>query len=142
MDEFEKLLEAEHVSVEHFVRFRLNTKADADDVLQEVFLAVCQKFPQLKNNEVINRTFAAQLRDTHCRYLATPRNDGDIRNYITFLDGDGFILKPITAALFPSSFWTKTERRSCGADTIVMIGLSIAIGNPGVNSCMKMTELL
>ena len=42
-------------------------------------------------NEVINRTFVAQLTDTHCRYLATLRNDGDIRNYITFLDGDEFM---------------------------------------------------
>ncbi len=40
--------------------------------------------------EVINRTFVAQLTDTHCRYLATLRNDGDVRNYITFLDGDAF----------------------------------------------------
>ncbi len=42
--------------------------------------------------EVINRTFVAQLTDTHCRYLATMRNDGDVRNYITFLDGDAFML--------------------------------------------------
>ena len=52
MEEFEKLLEAERVSVERFVRFRLNSKADADDVLQEVFLAACQKpphFPKGKN---------------------------------------------------------------------------------------------
>lgn len=41
--------------------------------------------------EVINRTFVAQLTDTHCRYLATMRTDGDIRNYITFLDGDAFM---------------------------------------------------
>ena len=41
--------------------------------------------------EVINRTFVAQLTDTHCRYLATLRNDGDVRNYITFLDGDEFM---------------------------------------------------
>lgn len=51
MDEFEKLLEAERVSVERFVRFRLNAKTDADDILQEVFLAAYQKFPQLKNKE-------------------------------------------------------------------------------------------
>ena len=43
-------------------------------------------------NDVIDRTFVAQLTDTHCRYLATLRNDGDIRNYITFLDGDEFLL--------------------------------------------------
>lgn len=51
MDEFEKMLEAERVSVERFVRFRLNSKADADDVLQEVYLAAYQKFSQLKNKE-------------------------------------------------------------------------------------------
>lgn len=43
-------------------------------------------------SEVINRTFVAQLTDTHCRYLATLRTDGDVRNYITFLDGDEFML--------------------------------------------------
>ncbi len=42
-------------------------------------------------NDLINRTFVAQLTDTHCRYLAALRNDGDIRNYITFLDGDEFM---------------------------------------------------
>ena len=41
--------------------------------------------------EVINRTFVAQLTDTHCRYLATMRTDGEVRNYITFLDGDEFM---------------------------------------------------
>ena len=41
--------------------------------------------------DVIHRTFVAQLTDTHCRYLATLRNDGDVRNYITFLDGDEFL---------------------------------------------------
>lgn len=51
MDEFDKLLEAEQVSVERFVRFRLHSKADADDVLQEVYLAAYQKFPQLKNKD-------------------------------------------------------------------------------------------
>lgn len=42
-------------------------------------------------DDVINRTFVAQLTDTHCRYLATLRNDGDVRNYITFLDGEEFM---------------------------------------------------
>lgn len=41
--------------------------------------------------DVVERTFVAQLTDTHCRYLATLRNDGDIRNYITFLDGEAFL---------------------------------------------------
>lgn len=43
MDELKKLLEAERVPVERFVRFRLNSKADAEDVLQEVFLTAYQK---------------------------------------------------------------------------------------------------
>ena len=43
------------------------------------------------NSNVINRTFVAQLTDTHCRYLATLINDGDVHNYITFLDGDEFL---------------------------------------------------
>lgn len=51
MDEFEKLLEAERASVERFVRFRMNSKADAEDVLQEVYLAACQNFTQLKNKD-------------------------------------------------------------------------------------------
>ena len=48
---FEKLLEAERVSVERFVRFRLNFQADADDVLQEVYLTAYQKFPQLNKKD-------------------------------------------------------------------------------------------
>lgn len=47
--------------------------------------------PYANKKEVVERTFVAQLTDTHCRYLATLRNDGDVRNYITFLDGDEFM---------------------------------------------------
>lgn len=43
------------------------------------------------NNDVVHCTFVAQLTDTHCRYLATLRNDGDVHNYITFLDEDEFL---------------------------------------------------
>lgn len=49
MDDFEKLLSAERVAVERFVRFRISPKADAEDVLQEVYFTACQKFAQLKN---------------------------------------------------------------------------------------------
>ncbi|MBQ3907533.1 MAG: RNA polymerase sigma factor [Lachnospiraceae bacterium] len=44
-----------------------------------------------KKEEVIQRTFVAQLTDTHCRYLATIRNDNGVRNFITFLDGEEFM---------------------------------------------------
>ena len=44
VDEFENLLETERVSVERFVRFRMSSKADADDVLQEIFLTAIRSF--------------------------------------------------------------------------------------------------
>ena len=51
MEKFEDLLKAERLSVERFVRFRINSKPDADDVLQEVFIKAYQSFPKLKNKE-------------------------------------------------------------------------------------------
>lgn len=44
-----------------------------------------------QKQEVINRTFIAQLTDTHCRYLASLRTENGVRKYITFLDGDAFL---------------------------------------------------
>lgn len=41
--------------------------------------------------EVVDRTFVAQLTDTHCRYLAAMQNEGGVRTYTTFLDSDEFI---------------------------------------------------
>ena len=43
MDDFEKLLSVERVCVERFVRFRVNSKVDADDILQEVYVTAYQK---------------------------------------------------------------------------------------------------
>ena len=51
MDEFEKLLAEVRSSVERFVRYRLPSQTDADDVLQEVYLSAYRKFPQLKNKD-------------------------------------------------------------------------------------------
>lgn len=51
MDSFEELLAAEKVTVERFVRFRLHSKTDADDVLQEIYLTAYQKFSQLKQKD-------------------------------------------------------------------------------------------
>lgn len=51
MELFEQLLEADKQSVERFVRFRISARADADDVLQEIYLTACQKFSQLKNRD-------------------------------------------------------------------------------------------
>ena len=49
MEEFEALLARERGPVERFVRFRLPTQADADDVLQEVYLLAFQRFDQLRD---------------------------------------------------------------------------------------------
>jgi len=51
MSEFEKLLSENKSPVERFVKYRLSSKADADDLLQEIYLTAYQKFPQLKNRE-------------------------------------------------------------------------------------------
>ena len=51
MDEFEKLLVEVSSGVERFVRYRLPSQTDADDVLQEVYLCAYRKFPQLKNKD-------------------------------------------------------------------------------------------
>lgn len=51
MDEFEKLLAEVSSGVERFVRYRLPSQTDADDVLQEVYLSAYRKFQQLKNKD-------------------------------------------------------------------------------------------
>ncbi len=48
MDEFEALLAAEQSAVERFVKFQIQSREDAEDVLQEVYLTACRKFSQLK----------------------------------------------------------------------------------------------
>ncbi len=50
-----------------------------------------KEIPLSDPEHVTERVFVAQLTDTHCRYLATLRHDGDVKNYITFLDGDEFL---------------------------------------------------
>ena len=49
MESFEELLKSNRCAVERFVRFRIGEKFDADDVLQETYLAAFQNFNQLKN---------------------------------------------------------------------------------------------
>ena len=51
MDEFEKLLRDVSSGVERFVRYRLPSQTDADDVLQEVYLSAYRKFSGLKNKD-------------------------------------------------------------------------------------------
>ena len=51
MDEFEKLLRDVSSGVERFVRYRLPSQTDADDVLQEVYLSAYRNFSGLKNKD-------------------------------------------------------------------------------------------
>lgn len=51
MDDFEKLLEPERIPLERYVKYRISSKSDAEDVIQEVLLAAFQKFSQLKSRE-------------------------------------------------------------------------------------------
>ena len=51
MDEFEKLLAEVNSGVERFVRYRLPSQTDADDVLQEVYLSAYRNFSGLKNKD-------------------------------------------------------------------------------------------
>ena len=51
MDEFEKRLDSVKIAVERFVRYRLPSQTDADDVLQEIYLTAYQRFAQLKNKD-------------------------------------------------------------------------------------------
>ena len=43
------------------------------------------------SGDVTERTLIAQLTETHCRYLAEIHQDGDLRAFYTFLDGDEFM---------------------------------------------------
>ena len=43
------------------------------------------------NDKIAERTFIAQLTDTHCRFLAESHISGGVKKCYTFLDGDDFI---------------------------------------------------
>lgn len=49
--DFERLLAEHRTAAERYVRFRLSSRSDADDVLQEVYLTAYRRFDQLKNKD-------------------------------------------------------------------------------------------
>lgn len=51
MDAFEALLTEHRAAIERFVKYRIPTRADADDVLQTVYLTAFQRFEQLQKPE-------------------------------------------------------------------------------------------
>lgn len=52
---------------------------------------IATEYNPLKNIQNSQRSFFAQLTDTHCRLLAESHTDGDIKKFYTFLDEDDFI---------------------------------------------------
>ncbi len=68
MENFDALLNANRSAVEHFVRFRLHSTEDADDVLQEVYLTAYQKFGQLKNSDAF-RAWILSIARNKCNDL-------------------------------------------------------------------------
>ena len=65
MDEFEKLLAEVSSGMERFVRYRLPSQTDADDVLQKVYLSAYRKFPQLKNKDAF-KTWIISIARNKC----------------------------------------------------------------------------
>ena len=59
--------------------------------IEGVEIAVEETDGNGKKGPNIERTFVAQLTDTHCRYLATLREENGVKQYITFLDEDAFM---------------------------------------------------
>ena len=57
MNDFEKLLEKEKSTVRRFVFYRLQNRADAEDVLQEIFLSAYTKFSLLKKESSLKHGY-------------------------------------------------------------------------------------
>ena len=51
MESFEALLGAHRLAVERFVKFHVGSEADAEDILQETYLAAYLAFPKLKDRD-------------------------------------------------------------------------------------------
>lgn len=71
MDEFERMLGAVRTSVERFVRYRLPSQTDADDVLQEVYLSAYRNFPGLKNKDAFKPWIISITRNKCNDYFRT-----------------------------------------------------------------------
>ncbi len=50
-----------------------------------------QDYFRTGREEVIHRSFVAQLTDTHCRFLAECHQENGVKKLFTFLDGDAFL---------------------------------------------------
>ena len=66
---FEELLLPCRGSVERFVRFRIASRADADDVLQEIYLTAYRRREQLKNPDAFKGWLLAIARSRCSDYF-------------------------------------------------------------------------
>ncbi len=70
MDSFETLLETHRGAVERFVRWRVGNREDAEDILQETYLAAFQRFRQLRSPDSFKAWMLSIARHKcadHCR---------------------------------------------------------------------------
>jgi hypothetical protein len=103
-------------ALQRFCYYKIPSKTDGDDVLQEVALMPernigCQykmkvigrasvhgiegveiTAEEYDRDDCTMRKFVAQLTDSHVRFLAESHMKEDVRHYYTFLDGDAFLI--------------------------------------------------
>lgn len=65
MDDFETLLRTYRIAIERFVRFRISSKEDADDLIQEICFSAYQHFGQLRDISAF-KPWILQIARNHC----------------------------------------------------------------------------
>jgi len=75
MEEFEALLAESRGAVERFVRFRIGAPADAEDVLQEIFLTAFTRFGQLRSRESFRAWLISIARNKCADYYRQRRDE-------------------------------------------------------------------
>lgn len=63
MDSFDTLLAQHRTAIERFVRFRINIREDAEDVLQDVYITAFRKFSQLRSIDAFKTWLIAIARN-------------------------------------------------------------------------------
>ncbi len=78
---FEELLAVHRDAVERYVRFRLPTVTDADDVFQEVCLTACQRFDQLKHQDAFKSWMVSIARNKCTDYFRRKAGRSEVSLY-------------------------------------------------------------
>ena len=74
-DEFEILLEENRSAAERYVRYRINSAADADDVLQETYIAAFLGFERLRNRASFKAWLISIAKNKCTDYYRKRRNE-------------------------------------------------------------------